>query len=292
MGTKENFKFKDIKTYASTEWLESNLKKYRCVFDELEVGNIYCELSLFNKKFDIENWKLKLILKCFNDLNEEICELNCDCTIDKGDSIVYVREGWGVATPSKYWKSGTYRWEAFVEDELIGTKNFYIESQGLVDSAKNPYFGIVDVKLYEGPDSNVLKGGRKYSYKFKTTDTRYIWVELNAIKCAHKSTDIACELIFNFKTSSGLLKGTITKLFFLKSNDKYFNLSIGWGSDILGTWYKDAYRLEIIFMDVLVKRIPFTVEGIEKNDNESKAGGFWQVIKNVITPNSTSRTID
>jgi len=292
MLTKENFKFRDIKVFASTEWLEHNLKKYRCVFDELEVGNIFCELSIFNKKFDMENWKLKLILKCFNDLNEEICELNCDRTIDKGDSIVYVREGWGVAIPGKYWKSGTYRWEAFVEDELIGTKNFYIESQGLVSYSVNPYFRLKDIKLYEGPDRNVLKGARKYSYKFKTTETRYIWVELNAINCAHKSTDIACELIFNFKTSSGLLKCTINKLFFLKSDDKYFNLSVGWGSDILGTWCKDTYSVEIIFMDVLIKRIPFIVEGIEAYDYESKAGGFWQALKEVISPSTTSRNVD
>ncbi len=292
MLAKENFKFRDIKIYASTEWLESNLKKYRCVFGELEVGNIYCELSLFNKKFDAENWKLKLILKCFNDLNEEICELNCDRIIDKGDPIIYVREGWGLKTRGNYWKSGTYRWEAFIEDELIGTKNFYIENQGLVNSSMNPYFRILDVKLYEGPDSNVLKVGRKYSYKFKTTSTRYVWVELNAINCSHKSTDIACELIFNFKTSSGLLKGSATKLFFLKPDDRYFNLSIGWGSDILGTWYNDTYGVEIIFMDVLIKRIPFMVEGTETNVNESKAGGFWQAIKKVISPSSTSRNVD
>ncbi len=153
---------------------------------------IYCEFSFFNKKFDEEFWDLKLTLKCLNEHKEEICELNCDRHIDKGDDIVFVREGWGIKNPGGYWKVGNYRWEAFIEEVLIASKYFYIEGHGIVERGFNPYFKIGTVKLYEGPDSNVEHYKRKYLNGFNSLSTRYIWVEVNAINLARKSTDWAC----------------------------------------------------------------------------------------------------
>ena len=56
-------KFKELKVYASTEWLADNKKKYRQVFDRLETTYIYAELSFYNKYFDIEDWEIDVELK-------------------------------------------------------------------------------------------------------------------------------------------------------------------------------------------------------------------------------------
>jgi len=53
-------------------------------------------------------------------------------------------------------------------------------------------------------------------------------------------------LIFNFKTRSGQLKGTIEKIFLLYSTEPEFECSIGWGNDVKGTWGLDYYTIEII----------------------------------------------
>ena len=79
----------------------------------------------------------------------------CDRSVDKRDNIVYVREGWGVKTAATYWKSGPYRWEAYVNDELTATKSFYVERQGIVKNGINPFFKIDNLKIYEGPDANM-----------------------------------------------------------------------------------------------------------------------------------------
>ena len=42
------WKFRDLKIYASTEWLADNKKKYRQVFDRHETTYIYAELSFYN----------------------------------------------------------------------------------------------------------------------------------------------------------------------------------------------------------------------------------------------------
>jgi len=280
MNIKDCFKFRDIKIYGSTEWLANNAKRYRSVFDEQEAAFIYCEFSFFNKKYDEENWDIRLHLKCLNEQDEEICDLNCDRPIDKRDNIVYIREGWGVKTPSTYWKAGTYRWEAYLNDELIATKSFYIERQGLVKNGINPYFKIDTLKLYEGPDANLQEIDRKYYIGFNALSTRYIWIEFNAKNLTRKSTDWACELSFNFKTASGHLKGAATKLFFIKPDEDQFTTSVGWGSDMLGTWARGRYYIEIIFMDELIASVPFEVgddyvDAIEEDFMPLVQSGFY-----------------
>lgn len=255
----ENFKFRDIKTYCSTEWLANNTKKYRSVFDEQEIAYLYCEVSLFNKRFDDKSWKLRMQLKCFDQENNEICDLNCDRDVDTSDSIIFIREGWGVKTPGAYWKAGIYRWEGWINNELAATKTFYVENVGMVRSGMNPYFKIETVKLYEGPDENTRSEDRKYYTVFSAISTRYVWVEVNTKNLTRKSQDLPVELIFNFRTSNGYLKGSVTKLFFIKPNDETFTATIGWGSDIVGTWSRGEYYAEIVFMDQLLASMPFEI---------------------------------
>ncbi len=255
----ENFKFRDIKTYCSTEWLANNTKKYRSVFDEQEIAYLYCEVSLYNKQFDNKAWNLQMQLKCFDQENNEICDLNCDREVDTADTITYIREGWGVKTPGAYWKAGIYRWEAWIGGELVATKTFYVENVGMVRSGMNPYFKIETVKLYEGPDENTRSEDRKYYTVFNAMNTRYVWVEVNTKNLTRKSQDLPIELIFNFRTANGYLKGSVTKLFFIKPNDETFTATIGWGSDIVGTWSRGEYYAEIIFMDELLASMPFEI---------------------------------
>ena len=61
----KKFKFRELKVYASTEWLANNKKKYRQVFDRYDSSYVYAELSFYNKKFDEESWEAQVQLKCF-----------------------------------------------------------------------------------------------------------------------------------------------------------------------------------------------------------------------------------
>jgi SpoVK/Ycf46/Vps4 family AAA+-type ATPase len=268
--SKDNYKFRDIRTYCNTEWLANNTKKYRSVFEEQEVAYLYCEVSMHNKRFDEKAWKLKMQLKCFDEQNNEICDLNCDRQIEKEDAVVYVREGWGVKTPGAYWKAGIYRWEAWVDDELLATKSFYVENVGVVRPGINPYFKLETVKLYEGPDENIAAEDRKYYSVFNALNTRYVWVEGNCKNLTRKNTDLPVELMFNFRTSTGYLKGSVTKLFFIKPTEDTFTATIGWGSDIVGTWARGEYLAEIVFMDQLLASMPFEIgdDYVEATDED------------------------
>jgi len=255
-----HYKFRDLKIFGSTEWLANNEKKYRLVYDEAECTFIYCELTFFNKLFDEEDWDVRMSLKCVNNIDgTEIANLVTDRTIRKDENIVYVREGWGVKTPGAYWKQGSYRWEAWIDNVFVAEKVFYIESEGTVTETVNPYFNLSGIKLYEGPDTNLPKKERKYLVGFNYHETRYIWLEMNCENLVQGKETWACELFFNFKTHSGQLKGSIEKLFFINTNEIPFECSIGWGSDQKGTWGNDHYSVDIVFMDQIIANIPFEV---------------------------------
>ena len=49
------FKFKELRTYSSTEWLADNKKKYRQVFDRYSISYVYAELSFYNKLYDVND---------------------------------------------------------------------------------------------------------------------------------------------------------------------------------------------------------------------------------------------
>lgn len=253
------FKFRDIKTYSSIEWLANNTKKYRSVFEEMEVAYVYCEVSLYNKRFDEDPWQLNLHMRCIDEKDNEICYLNCERTVNADEAVVYVREGWGVKTTGAYWKEGVYRWETLIDDEVLATRTFYIQNVGLIRNATNPYFKIDTVKLYESNSTDIELLSRKYYKVFNAMNTRYVWIELNFANLTRKSKDIAIELLFNFRTSSGYLKGSISKIFFVKPQEDNFNLTIGWGSDIIGTWSRGDYFAEVIFMDHLLAQVPFEI---------------------------------
>lgn len=265
--TPTNYKFRDLKVFGSTEWLANNEKKYRLVYDEAECTFIYCELSFFNKLFDEEDWDVRMNLKCVNlSDNSEICNLVADRTIRKDENIVFIREGWGVKTPGAYWKKGEYRWEAWIDNIFVAEKLFYVEDQGVVTDTVNPYFNVQSIKLYEGPDSNLPKKERKYVTAFSARDTRYVWVEVNCENLVKDQDNWNCEFFFNFKTHSGQLKGSIEKIIAVNTKEATFECSIGWGSDLKGTWGNDVYTVDIVFMDQILHSLSFEVGDLFVDD--------------------------
>jgi SpoVK/Ycf46/Vps4 family AAA+-type ATPase len=126
-------------------------------------------------------------------------------------------------------------------------------------NATNPYFKIDTVKLYESTSVDTDLPARKYYTVFNAMSTRYVWIELNFDNLTRKTKDIAVEFLFNFRTSSGYLKGSVSKIFFVKPEDDQFSVTIGWGSDIIGTWSRGDYFAEVIFMDHMLAQVPFEI---------------------------------
>lgn len=261
MASKQNtnYVFRNMKIYSSTEWLADNKKKYRSVFDKNDSSYIYTEFSFFNLNFKSKDWDLKLNLICLDQNKNEVCNLNCDRTISKNTNLVYIREGWGTYNLGGYWQSGTYKWVAEVDGEIVAEKSFYVQDIGVVTTDSNPYFDIKSINFYEGPFDNVKVENRKYFEQFSAQESRYIWAEIVATNKVKKVNFWSCEFIFNFITEANLLKGSVSKLMFVYEQDNEFTITVGWGADKPGSWLKGKYFLDVLFMDRLITHQEFMI---------------------------------
>ncbi len=273
------YKFRDLKVYASTEWLADNKKKYRQVFDRHEATYIYAELSFYNKLFDDEDWNVQINIKCYSlkKGRKELCDLNFDRKVSKYDNIVYIREGWGNKKAGAFWKKGTYYWEVYVDGEKVATKYFYIEESAEKYLDPSAYIGIKSLKLYEGPYDDVKKDERIYFKTFSKEETRYIYTELSFENILPQKSWY-CEVFVKFYNGSRQLKGQAMKLHHVDKEDETIELSMHWGSNIKGSWTEDQYTAEIVFMDQLLAVIPFEVA------EESEEGIAGAVLPNQYQP--------
>ncbi|MBL7814725.1 MAG: AAA family ATPase [Saprospiraceae bacterium] len=255
------YKFRELKVYASTEWLADNKKKYRQVFDRYESAYMYAELSLYNKMFDLDDWDVEVELKCFSlkKGKTELCSLPFRRKVSKYDNIIYVREGWGNKKEGAFWKKGTYYWEVYVDGEKVATKYFYIEDGGReVTFDDNPYLELQSLRLYEGPYDDILEAERVYCRKLHGEETRYIYAEIT-FKNLNTTRSWQCELFTKFYNNARELKGQIVRLHRVERKEEYIVVTAGWGSNVKGSWRNDHYTCEIVFMDKLLAVLPFEV---------------------------------
>jgi len=264
------WKFKELRIYASTEWLADNKKKYRQVFDRLETSYIYAELSFQNKQFDLEDWEVNVELKCFSvkKQRKEICSLPFRRKVSKYDPVGYIREGWGNKQEGVFWKKGTYYWEAWIEGEKVASKYFYIEDAGrAVLRGDNPYCQITSLRMYEGPYDDTPEFERAYLKRFHGDETRYVYAEI-MLKNLLPSKLWQCELFIKFYNNARELKGQVIRLHKVEKGDEGVKITAGWGSNVKGSWRHDLYSAEIVFMDQLLAVATFDVDDfIEEGSN-------------------------
>ncbi|MBL7827965.1 MAG: AAA family ATPase [Saprospiraceae bacterium] len=261
--TPENrfWKFKELKIYASTEWLADNKKKYRQVFDRLETSYIYAELSFQNKQFDQDDWEINVELKCFavKKQKKEICSLPFRRKVSKYDPIGYIREGWGNKQEGIFWKKGAYYWEAWIEGEKVATKYFYVEDAGRkITRGDNPYCQITSLRMYEGPYDDMPEFERNYLKRFHGDETRYVYAEIT-LKNLLVSKPWQCELFIKYYNNARELKGQVVRLQKVEKADEWIKITAGWGSNVKGSWRNDLYTAEIVFMDQLMAVVSFEV---------------------------------
>lgn len=250
------FKFKELKVYASTEWLAGNNKKYRQVFDAKDTGYIYAELSFFNKYYDEKVWQVDVELRCYELKKSEkvLCKLNFKRKVSKFDHIVYFREGWGNKKPGVFWKRGVYYWEAVINGEIAGTKYFYV-----IDSTQAPNENLLELKslqLYEGQYDDVNEDDRIYLKSFQAEEARYIYLEL-AFNNLYEKHEWQTEIFAKFYNENRELKGQVNRLRKIKKGEESIVMSAGWGSNVKGSWKVGKYYIDVMYMDKLLATVPF-----------------------------------
>ncbi len=262
-----HWKLRAIKLSNANTPLANQEIRYRSVFDEAELTYLYVELSLFNKRFDEEDWELNYEVKIYDNFGTLLTSLPKKMNVSKDTNILYIREGWGNQT-GDYYKKGVYRFEVWIEGIKIGEASATILKEGFTDPAKNPYFEIQSLRLFENPAERPPPAERRYLTQANGATARYITAELTAKHLRKKDDAWPCQLFFNFYYDTGELKGFVESFARVAPDENTFVAHGGWGSPSPGTWKADNYRLEVVFMDQLIAVVPFSV-----GDREILAGG-------------------
>jgi SpoVK/Ycf46/Vps4 family AAA+-type ATPase len=270
--TQIKYKFKDLKTHGTQEWLFGSQKKYRQVFDVEAIKYIYVELSFYNLMFDKEDWSITVDFKAYDSANAVLCDKQVTQTISKADNVGYIRYSWGTPDAGKYWTKGVYRWEAWINGALYATKYFYMIGEGEVTPVSNPYFSLKTLKLYEGPVGDVDYGKRKYCKTFDANKTRYIFFELEGDNLLNGKVDWQGEFFFRIRNSVGEIIANIIDFYTYKSDNNLIRFSRGWGSGDVGNWYQGDYILDVVLLEHVLGTVQFKVADYEEEDAE--AGKF------------------
>ncbi len=263
MKNNTNYKFKSLQVY-NWQNVVNNRKKFRQVFDRWELTYIGVELAFFNKKFDEEDWEAQFVFKVFKldkgKKEKEVCTIDEKIKVPKTENLAFIDKGWGDDEDGKLWRQGEYIWEASINGVLVGTAKFYVQEFGVPSKTWNPYFDVLSLKTYEGPDDNIPEDERKYLKVFNSETSRYIFGEFRFVN--HAKPEWLCELFFNYFNDTGQLVGRIPVLKYIEKGDPgedVYTITHGWGSTDPGSWAIDEYTLEIEFMEEIVAILPFGV---------------------------------
>jgi SpoVK/Ycf46/Vps4 family AAA+-type ATPase len=263
MKPEQHFKFISLLTY-NWDSPNNNNRKYRQVFDKWELKYLGVELSFYNKKFDEEEWAETVTFKAYSlkkgRKQEELCSLEEIVLVNMHDNTMSVTKGWGNEEPGKGWERGEYLWEAYVGKVLAGSVKFYIEDVGVVDATTNPYFDVLSLKVYEGPDDGVADEDRVYLRKFDVSKTRYIFGEFRFVNQLRKEWN--CELFISIYDDTRQQVARITSFNSIISNspgDDVFTITEGWGSKVVPNWREDDYTLEVEFQEQIIAVTPFSI---------------------------------
>jgi SpoVK/Ycf46/Vps4 family AAA+-type ATPase len=267
------FKFKDLKVHGTNEWLQNSQKKYRQVFDAQTVKYIYCELLLHNLLFDKEDWSVNINFKIYDSANALLCDKIVTQTVTRAEDVACIRYSWGNQNPGTYWFKGSYRWEAWIEGFMVGSRLFYTIGEPAIPEYSNPYFTLSSVKIYEGPAEDVPYGQRNYLKVLNGNTLRYIWIEIEGKNLQNSKAGWWGEFFLRIRTAAGEPIANIVDLYNYPQTIDIIRFSRGWGSKDPGSWYIGDYVIDIVFMERLLGTVYFSVKDYEEADAGS--GKFY-----------------
>ncbi|MGB4929207.1 MAG: AAA family ATPase, partial [Chitinophagales bacterium] len=157
------------------------------------------------------------------------------------------------------WKKGTYKWEVFLDDVLVGTNYFYITANGQVTASNNPYFDFNTIKLFNSPKGTLAREQRKYMTAFNKDTAQYISIELDMNNKITHEKYFPLELNLYFYNDTRQLKGACYWFEHVNDSRKNIVMDVGYGAEGTGFWYPDKYTCEVVFMDNIVAIVPFEV---------------------------------
>ena len=248
------FKIHALKTYASAEPLYGDRKKYRKVFDIDQTEKIYIELSLINKLLDVQDWVADIVMECIKieeSSKEKIYTITTKRKIHKHQHLVYIREELVLREIRDSLTPGAYSINVSINGKRVKSGFFFLNKAPEVSEGQNPYFKIIDFKLFEGDRDDRKKKNRVYYSAFDAEETLYIFAEIH-LQNLNRQYPWRCELQMRVYNEEHELKGQDHRIFMVHEYQDTVKVVLGVGSNEEYFWSPGEYTLDVLFMDKIV----------------------------------------
>jgi SpoVK/Ycf46/Vps4 family AAA+-type ATPase len=287
------FKVKDLKFYCNAESLIHNSRKYRSVFEQIEITYLFSDFKFYNIKFNEQDWKASIKSVCYrldnkgNKAEKFFENKNKEIVVLKTENIKTHIESWGSQTPGSIWKEGKYSWEILINNKTVAEKSFTINNFGPVSNNINPYFFFESLQFYKASLENKESGNYEYLYQINPAEIEYLGIELKVLSKLDVAFDYEFYIVINNR--KGVPKAFFNYVGHIEAGSKFksFTIRNTWGSAIKGTAYKKGtYRVSILFMEKLFAKRNIVFGDIEIP--ESQRSLFDQSLRENTSTNSPS----
>ena len=244
---------KDIQFFANPALRKHapSVNKYRVRFEESEIQFLYWDVELVNILYKKENSNITLKLRCTAlTTQKEMYSGEQTVNILSTEIVKTVSGSWGTEN-SGYWQADQYLWELSVNGSVVLFKTMVIDKQGLVTAAGNPYFDLLETRLYDGNRENTE--GIRYLQQFNSSEAACIGVEMMLKRKFTESKSL--EFILNIiEAATGLVyvsqKYEILYPAVTAPSTEYSRFRCG--NNEPGYWQNGIYLFYISFMGITI----------------------------------------
>ncbi|MEO6540765.1 MAG: AAA family ATPase [Ferruginibacter sp.] len=272
---------KDIQFFARGDIYthKPSINKYRIRFEAGEIKYLYWDIELINLLYQKQNSTVTLKVRCTAlTTRKEMYSGEQTINFQSTEISTVASNSWGTPTP-EYWIADQYLWEVLNNNVVVLSKTIIIDKLGVVTPQVNPYFDLLELKLYPSySDYRETKEGYRYLSQLHGAETQYLGVELSFKRKFTESKSLEMKLNI-IDISNGFVAASAKYDSSFAANPsptiEYFRCS--YGNATPGYWKNGTYLLYVNFMDVTIASAQFVV-----GDSE-QAGSLQQMDQAVLS---------
>lgn len=173
---------KDISFFVNPGFRDqpASPNKYRTRFEQDEVTYLYWDIELINLFYKKQDSSVTFKLRCTSvSTGKEMYCQDQTVTFFPSEISRILNYSWGTEKAG-YWIADQYSWELTINGNVEFTKTISISAMGVVTETNNPYFDLLETKLFPGYlDNREDTAGYRYLTQFNQSETEYVGIEID-----------------------------------------------------------------------------------------------------------------
>ncbi|MFT3827069.1 MAG: AAA family ATPase [Chitinophagaceae bacterium] len=263
VGVQTTCLVKNICFFAKQAYLnhKPSVTKYRTRFEEAEVNFMYWDIEFIHLNYKKQNSNVIIRLRCTAlSTGKEMYAEEQTVSFLLSEITKTTTNSWGHSTGG-YWKADQYLWELYINGSTVLSKTIIIDKMGMVTDDENPYFDVLETKLFPGYiDNSENVQGYRYLTQFNCSETEYVGIELALKRKFIESKNLEF-VITIIHASSGLvyLSDSFGIAYQATQQPAIEYTRFRHGAAKNNYWVNGSYLFYISFMNVTIAAGQFTI---------------------------------